>query len=118
MIRFGWFRLLVRLTGIVLVGLSVPSVVAVVTPVIYTVGDGSGVNLAYYLAKAIAPAVQLVLGLYLLFGGRWIVQHCLRGIDTVCPICAYDLGAVKDAACPECGFSFRPLPAGNPPRQT
>lgn len=116
MIRFGWFRLLVRLAGIVLVGLALPGIAAAVAPLIYdSAAISIHVNVPYYLGNLIAPVVQFALGLYLLLGGKWLMRHCLRGIDTICPYCAYDISAVASDTCPECGFRFR-IPTLEPPK--
>ncbi len=84
----GWFTLLVRALGLILVAYSVPEVVSqIVTFVELRSRDGGQPlpqpfrSLAW--ASFAARALQLVLGAYLLFGGRWFIERCLREAERV-----------------------------------
>jgi hypothetical protein len=59
------------------------------------------------LLGLIGPVMQNLLGLYLFFGGKWIVRRLLRGVDwpgrQTCHKCGYELGGIEGGRCPECG---------------
>lgn len=53
----------------------------------------------YIVSMLLTPLV----GLYLLFGGRWIIAKILRGLDPRrCPSCGYDVASLNTEQCPEC----------------
>lgn len=50
----------------------------------------------------------VVLGLYLFFGGRWIVNRAIPSNRPYCHECGYELtGLPTEGLCPECGTAFR-----------
>jgi hypothetical protein len=104
-----WFRLVLKAIGIVLIGLSLPSV----TPL---ASDGVGWLLAqvgvpwldngvfvYNLPYGIGGVMQFLLGLYLLLGGTWLLDRIIPSNRPYCPECGYDLSNNRSSNCPECG---------------
>ncbi len=67
----------------------------------------SGRDFAYYSLGS--PAIGLLAGLYLFFGGRWVVNRIVPSNRPYCHECGYDLtGAIADEGeCPECGTAYR-----------
>jgi hypothetical protein len=59
--------------------------------------------------------VQLLLGLYLFFGAKWIVNKAIPSNRPYCPECGYDLSKSRGDVCPECGVA---LPRTAPPIDT
>ncbi len=59
-----------------------------------------------YLAPYSGSIVQLAIGVYLLFGGNWIVNVCISSNRPYCPECGYDLSKATSANCPECGVKL------------
>jgi hypothetical protein len=59
------------------------------------------------LLGLIGPIMQNLLGLYLFFGGRWVVRRLLMGVDwpgrQTCSKCGYELAGIEGGRCPECG---------------
>jgi len=55
--------------------------------------------------NAIGWLALLLIGLYLLFFGKWVIGRVARGIGVGCAVCGYDLRGVKSDTCPECGTS-------------
>ena len=56
-------------------------------------------------------ASRLILGLYLLLGGKWVFKVLFRGLggqDGRCPHCSYDVRGITSNRCSECGKLIRP----------
>lgn len=55
----------------------------------------------------ISGVFNLLMGMYLFFRGRWIVDLAIPSNRPYCPQCAYDLQGAVSGRCPECGTPFR-----------
>jgi hypothetical protein len=55
----------------------------------------------------LTESVPFLVGLYMLFGGGWIVRQVERRSAMVCPVCGYDLKGLSGETCPECGGRVR-----------
>ena len=55
------------------------------------------------LAGGLGGLVQLIAGLYLFFGGRWVIDKAIPGNRPYCHECGYDLSSPVGPQCPECG---------------
>ena len=65
-----------------------------------------GVPNWYYwnlMTDHVGDVVQLGLGLYLLFSGRWIADLAIPSNRPYCPECGYDNSEATGKCCPECG---------------
>ena len=51
--------------------------------------------------------INVAAGLYLFFGGEWIVNKAIPSNRPYCHECGYDLTAAIQNRCPECGTPFR-----------
>lgn len=111
-----WFRLVIKAIGLLLIGLSLPGLVTFfgLFIVLLTaspfgamgpVGQ-SGWMWSMYLAPYSGSIVQLAIGVYLLFGGKWIVNVCIPSNRPYCPECGYDLSKATSENCPECGVKL------------
>jgi hypothetical protein len=121
----AWFRLVLRVVGIVLVALSAPSIVSVIASLLYAAwsylrADPMDVNTGAELTEAVLGVVwslgtigELALGLYLFLNPKWLMKVCIEDITYRCPACRFDLrGLTAPLACPECGVR---LPGDIPP---
>jgi hypothetical protein len=62
----------------------------------------------WYVGSFIGSVVQILIGLYLFFGGRWIVDYVIPSNRPYCHECAYELtGLPPEGVCPECGTPYR-----------
>ena len=64
-----------------------------------------------------AGSFRFFFGLYLIFGGKWLINLCMRDIVGRCPGCGYDIASLSAEVCPECGIAIPPAarPVQAPP---
>src|SRR5262245_11987829 len=107
-----WFRLVLKAIGILLIGYSLPTVGRGAGELIYAYFEGrqfAGYPSNYWIVQSLyysGTFMQFVLGLYLFFGGKWIVNMAIPSNRSYCPECGYDLQSSKGACCPECGVAL------------
>ncbi len=111
-----WFRLMIKAIGVLLIGLSIPGLATFLGLIIVLltadpfgargIVGPSGWMWSMYLAPYSGSIVQLAIGVYLLFGGKWIVNLCVPSNRPYCPECGYDLSKATSANCPECGVKL------------
>lgn len=109
-----WFRLVLKAIGIFLLATGVAGLLNSISTAYgqaqFRGGFGMGVsydllqllNIAL-LTGLVDSMVRLAIGSYLLFGGAKLVNLCIPSNRAYCPHCGYDLRAVSDEFCPECG---------------
>lgn len=108
-----WFRLVLKAIGVLLLGFALPEVATLLSKVGYRTmyGDpfgGTGTltsptTVYWDMVAYVRAFVQLGLGLYLLFGGRWIADLAIPSNRPYCPECGYDNSEATGKRCPECG---------------
>lgn len=107
------FRLAVKAIGVYLI---VESLMGLLTASAYltslslsgTLGGGGGFDWYFQVIQFVHPIGALVLGLYLFFGGRWIVNLAIPSNRPYCHECGYELrGLPAEGECPECGVAYR-----------
>jgi hypothetical protein len=118
-----WFRLVIKTIGVLLIGLSISGAVTSVVGILdalfigerWTMYSPYGAQLsaefswpllASTLLQLLPPGAQLAFGIYLLVGGKWIVNRCIPSNRPYCPECGYDLSNSRGAKCPECGVAL------------
>jgi len=111
---YSWFRLLLRATGVLLIGLSLPTLLSQMIQVVamwwapaaapYTTPWAYAVR--YTIPYVAGYLAQAAFGFYLLFGAERLIARCLRGVRGHCSNCGYDITAVTMDACPECGVEI------------
>ena len=106
-----WFRLVIKAVGLLLLSQAVPGLVRVAVIALdesmnygYT-GFWRAQHWPYALQPLSEQGVLIAFGLYLLFGGKWLLNRCVP-IDKFCSECGYNISKVKSGRCPECGASF------------
>ncbi len=111
-----WFRLLLRVVGIVLVAYSVHWILGLLTMIVQEAaghGDFDEPMDVWGWLSYLGPVLQFALGLYLFFNPKWLMKVCIDDITYRCPACRFDLrGLTAPLACPECGVR---LPGDIPP---
>jgi hypothetical protein len=113
-----WTTLVMRLVGVVLIGLTIlPLVTALSQKLLFMTGsinisNGSGLqNVVGQWMREIKLLIQLGFGLYFLFGGKWVIKVLFRGLGGkagYCPHCDYDVRGIASDRCPECGKRLTP----------
>lgn len=112
MADYSWFRLLVRALGLVFIGLALPSVIQTAFWVAnawqYQTRAGTGgvsvwSTVVQWTGVVVSVVIQLLFGLYLFFGGEWVIRRCLRDVYGRCAACGYEVAGHAGAVCPECG---------------
>lgn len=108
--RLRLCRLLLRVIGVMLIGMSLPSALSSsimlifqkvpVAQVGFPMDVDTGVSLTAWVVRTYS---QFAFGLYLLLGGKFFVNLCARGLGPGCTKCGYDLAGITSEECPECG---------------
>lgn len=82
-----------------LVAYGLPSVtMALLQSVWLALDNTSGVPMRdnlWWATYSIGPVIQLIGGLYLIFGGRGLINYCCRGALGMCPACNYDVRRLR-----------------------
>jgi hypothetical protein len=113
--EYTWFTLLIRAIGVLVAALCVEPCIAWTAYFLGSVvrGDGSiGTSTGALISRigsAVAPFAQLAVGLYLIFGGRWLIVRCIGALYGRCPVCGYDVSHLSAGPCPECGVPLPPV---------
>ena len=113
----GWFTLLIRAIGLWLTVDASRSVIGTlfwVADLLSPKAAGARPVDATQVIWTVWGLVTFALGVYLLLGGRRLVDWCLRSVDGICPRCGYDIRNVRDGVCPECGL-VQPAPSKQKP---
>jgi hypothetical protein len=92
-----WFRLVIKAIGLLFVGMSIPHITSMLVAVVqmlqyYTnAGTALGPQMWYYYGSLVGGLLEFALGLYLFFGGAWIVNKCIPSNRPYCPECGVTL---------------------------
>lgn len=113
-----WFRLALKAIGVLLVGWSLDSVFYI-GGMVYTlatqpryldqfnpysnVAGSPPDNSVWFTLKLLEYLSPLLIGLYLVFGGKWLLNKMIPADRPYCPACGYDLSHSHGSYCPECG---------------
>lgn len=57
--------------------------------------------------RAVGWIALFALGLYPLFGGRFVIRRVTRGLADACANCGYAFAGETHEHCPECGSKAR-----------
>lgn len=102
------FRLALKLVGVWILAFNAPGFLVWAGRYAWyyyasTLRPGSAVS-PYDLVYTLQTGIGVAIGLYLLFGGEWIVRLAIPSNRPYCPECGYDLcGLSESDRCPECG---------------
>ncbi len=110
-----WTTLVMRLVGLVLIASALlPLVTGLMMKVNMLTGGfpaSSPFSSLLQWMSEFRLLVQLGLGFYFLFGGKWVIRVLFRGLGGkagYCPHCDYDVRGLAANRCPECGKRIRP----------
>ncbi len=107
-----WFRLVLKAVGVLLIGMALPSAAGWVFQIVISVIDDrsgrgvGGANRWWWWLSSLGILAQLAFGLYLVFGGKWLVNKIIPSNRPYWPECGYDLSLAPGQACPECGVTL------------
>jgi len=103
------FRLALKAIGVLVIAQHLPMAIISTCSVSVTIltegmlGFGPMSTLSWELQTGIMYVMGALVGCYLLFGGRWIVDRAIPSNRPYCHECAYELTGNVTGVCPECG---------------
>ncbi len=105
----SWFRLAVRVVGLIMMGLGAPHVLSLIGFILQTLSENGFGNFGFVflfrsLIGGLGSCVQLGFGVYLFFFADGLIAACLRDTVGRCPACQYDFRGSTSPKCPECGL--------------
>jgi hypothetical protein len=101
-------RLALKVIGVFLIASAITEFINMAVWLLYALWDPSAVLRGYYLASFVGFVAKILIGVYLFFGGRWIVDLAIPSNRPYCHECAYELtGLPPEGVCPECGTAYR-----------
>lgn len=115
-----FFWLALRFLGILLALQAAPRLLAPLFEAMLLGARVWSTSWPYQVSGMMPYAIQFVIGLYLIVGGRWVVNWLIPSNRPYCPECGYELTGLPDEGhCPECGTFYRrrsaPRDASVPP---
>lgn len=120
---YTWFRLCVRLLGLIFLVVWLPELLQIIIQTLYVLFNTNSLEsfAVYAVGTVISRIALVVLAVYLLLGGNGFVRWCLRDIRDICGGCGYTLKDLMSNVCPECGTVHNPQAFADalpPPPQT
>jgi len=101
-------RLAVKLLGVFLIASAIPEFISVGIWLLYILRGTNMPSSWWYVGSCVGSIAQVVIGIHLFFGGRWIVDYVIPSNRPYCHECAYELtGLPPEGVCPECGTAYR-----------
>jgi peptidoglycan biosynthesis protein MviN/MurJ (putative lipid II flippase) len=102
-------RLGLKLIGVFLVASAIPMLLDLCVGVAVGLWDQGTPIVGWWTFGTLAGQLaQVAVGLYLLLGGRWIVDRLIPSNRPYCHECGYELtGLPRQGVCPECGTPYQ-----------
>jgi hypothetical protein len=105
----SWLGLAIRVVGLLVAATTLAWVVSTWAQVWHTKQYATNTSSLLAISySAIGYTVQFAIGLVLMAKGDVLAKRWLRGLDTRCPTCLYDIRGLKAVVCPECGAPIKP----------
>jgi hypothetical protein len=98
------FRLMLKLLGVYFFVVGAGALISVAASIFLFRRSGAGWSVEQGLLSTAHPAFELLVGLYLFFGGQRLADHAIPSNRSYCPECGYDVTGSASRICPECGI--------------
>ena len=104
------FRLMLKAVGVWLFVSGMTSFFSYASYVLislFPTGNVSYGPVAYRLVQVLGPLLEMGVGAYLFFDGKWVADKAIPGNRNYCHECGYDLTGAVGHICAECGTPFK-----------
>ena len=100
------FLLMLKISGIIVLMISLERIGVILSLVAGAMSDGGKIDnklFIYIIPHITVMLLQVLAGTYLLLDGRWVCNMCYPPGRKKCIVCGYDFTGSKATRCPECG---------------
>lgn len=102
------FRLSLKFVGVICIARGIPATIGLISWTVWEYLNTGAVTWSWYFTQTGAQMSEFLVGLYLFFGGEFIVNFAIPSNRRYCHECGYMLPGHEGGVCAECGTAYPP----------